>query len=463
MNNIEYITAINKSLAINEHKRKNIIRCQKEALDNPDNVEIQIFMGLCVSFLSFLLPLNKAIAIISVHFLEENYDERDISKNSYPLMTIENVFENMAHDISLDFAYDIIIDKKLDCNTYAKSELKRSIKEGNLQLFKDTIKEYNIDYKPASDYCSYFCAFINRQREMESNIDVLPEEGLENNISLNIRAINEDNKSQTIKILKNYDCSDDDINEVTQDIETYSLKTLDNSSIDSVISYFLNFFSLFFKKMNDSAKEGMFNYYDKHLIGDFIEKKKAEIPILNAYFTFFTKGDLFGDDFVLEKADHTEFLKMIEQRISIETSEQQKLLENKNNNICNYELVANPQIEELPLLKDYDCNREIIMRAIEQGYMELVKVGEHYKYNWKFSAKTILYYFCGRLFMGDRTKSEKNKKNQWIKGESKQQFPRKPLSVLFLYNGEPLNPKNINQRSKGKCPKKYKDIDKLFE
>ena len=145
MNNIEYINAIKNALAIKEDERKEIEQYQKMALDNPDNVKLKTYIGLYVFRWSFFLPLGRVLDIIIVRILEEDYNEWDNLKNSHPLMTIESVFENMTHDISLDIAYDII-DKKLDCNTYAKSELKRSIKECNLQLFKDTIKEYNIPF-----------------------------------------------------------------------------------------------------------------------------------------------------------------------------------------------------------------------------------------------------------------------------------------------------------------------------
>ena len=468
MNNIEYINAIKNALAIKEDERKEIEQYQKMALDNPDNVKLKTYIGLYVFRWSFFLPLGRVLDIIIVRILEEAYNEWDNLKNSHPLMTIESVFENMTHDISLDIAYDII-DKKLDCNTYAKSELKRSIKECNLQLFKDTIKEYNIDYKPASDSCSHLCCSTNMQKEMKSRIEALSEEGTEEDISLMFRALYEDVRSQTIKNFKNDGYSDEDINEIKPNIEIVSRCTLDYSSIDTFLDSLsinnLITFYLFVNSINDFAKQDLLNEYDKHLIGNFIEKKKAEMPIVHAYFTSFTKGDIFGDDFVLEKADHTEFLKMIEQCVSIETSEQQKLLDNKSNDICNYELVANPEIEELPLLKDFhyyvENPRETIMRAIKKGYMELVKVGEDYKYNWKSDKKNRLIYFCGRLVMGDHIKSEENKKNQWIKGESKQDFPRKPLAKLFLYNGKPL--KNVNDRAKGNCPPKYEDIDELFE
>ena len=468
MNNIEYINAIKNALAIKEDERKEIEQYQKMALDNPDNVKLKTYIGLYVFRWSFFLPLGRVLDIIIVRILEEDYNEWDNLKNSHPLMTIESVFENMTHDISLDIAYDII-DKKLDCNTYAKSELKRSIKECNLQLFKDTIKEYNIDYKPASDSCSHLCCSTNMQKEMKSRIEALSEEGTEEDISLMFRALYEDVRSQTIKNFKNDGYSDEDINEIKPNIEIVSRCTLDYSSIDTFLDSLsinnLITFYLFVNSINDFAKQDLLNEYDKHLIGNFIEKKKTEMPIVHAYFISFTKGDIFGEDFVLEKADHAEFLKMIEQCVSIETSEQQKLLDNKSNDICNYELVANPEIEELPLLKDFhyyvENPRETIMRAIKKGYMELVKVGEDYKYNWKSDKKNRLEYFCGRLLMGDHIKSEENKKNQWIKGESKQKFPRKPLAKLFLYNGKPL--KNVNDRAKGNCPPKYEDIDELFE
>ena len=102
MNNIVYINAIKNALAIKEDERKEIEQYQKMALDNPDNVKLKTYIGLYVFRWSFFLPLGRVLDIIIVRILEEDYNEWDNLKNSHPLMTIESVFENMTHDISLD-------------------------------------------------------------------------------------------------------------------------------------------------------------------------------------------------------------------------------------------------------------------------------------------------------------------------------------------------------------------------
>ena len=131
MNNIEYINALKSALAIKEDDRKAIEQCYLMALDNPDNVQLNTFIRLWEFRLLFAFPLARLLLnVILIRVLEDNMDDWDISKNSYTTMTIESVFKNMAHDISPDIACDIIIDKHLDCNPYAKSELKRSRDSG---------------------------------------------------------------------------------------------------------------------------------------------------------------------------------------------------------------------------------------------------------------------------------------------------------------------------------------------
>ena len=489
MNNIEYINALKSALAIKEDDRKAIEQYQKMALDNSNNVKFKTIVGLLGFHYLFFKPLFQVITVIIKRINEDNVDDWDISKNSYTLMTIESVFKNMTQDISPEMACDTIIDKHLDCNPYAKSELKRSIKECNLQLFKDTIKEYNINYKPASDYCSHLCFVLNMQKPIDNSIEKCivsfnPEALSTDEINLYSQATLEDWKSNIINICKEDGCSDEDINELKKEIEF----SLDFSSIntfsESLSICTLISFRRLVNSINDYAKEELLNYYDKHLIGNFIEKKKAEMPIVQCCFNLFTKGDIFGDDFVFMEIHHTEFLKIIEQCVSIETNEQQMLLDNKNIGICNNEqVVANPKFEELPLPSILACDeekaREIIMRAIKKGYMELIKVEGHYKYNWTFDTRSTLVYFCGRLCMGDYTESKTGMKKVWHREEAtksetgnknksctkKSKFPRKPLSQLFLYNGKPTTDVNYGYRSRNDIysPDESEKVDELFE
>ena len=86
---------------------------------------------------------------------------------------------------------------------------------------------------------------------------------------------------------------------------------------------------------------------------------------------------------------------------------------------------------KLPIIlsaKLTDENKAAFEKAVEKGYI-INKEGEEGKLTWQLS-KTLLAYFCGRLFAADYLRySKSQKKYLWMKGEGK--FPAKPLGDIF--------------------------------
>jgi hypothetical protein len=487
MNRVDYINALKSALEINKEEREYIEQCHKWALECQDDAQLNAFISLVNFLLAFYNPMNRVLNLITNRLREEYLYDWDISKCSFTLMTIEKVYENMTQDISFDTSCDIIIDKHLVCCPYAKSELKRSIKERNLQLFKDTIKEYNIDYKPASDYCSHICLNSNIQRDIRNrfdkaveeyrNAEELHKEDILKGYSLRYRAICEDVQSKMKKKYREDGWSYKDVTDFNRIIEKVLKCPLDFSSPDTLInSMTINCKRGFYQSVHSLsayAKAHLLNEYDKSLIGTFIEKKKTDMPIVQEYFALFTKGDVLGDDFVFTEPEDVDFLEMIEQDVSGETNEQQVLPDDENTGISNFKIVANPTLAELPLphVLAWDENkaREIIMRAIYKGYMELLQEEQQYIYNWRISKIVALVYFCGRLCCGDYTEYAKksNVKSEWIKGDG-EELPKTELLKLFRYKRNKLKEGSFQYRRDSQKRSfyktdNYKMIDELFE
>lgn len=75
-----------------------------------------------------------------------------------------------------------------------------------------------------------------------------------------------------------------------------------------------------------------------------------------------------------------------------------------------------------------DENKAAFEKAVAKGYI-INKEGEEGKLTWQLS-KTLLAYFCGRLFAGDYLRySKSQEKYLWMKGKGK--FPAKPLGDTF--------------------------------
>lgn len=114
---------------------------------------------------------------------------------------------------------------------------------------------------------------------------------------------------------------------------------------------------------------------------------------------------------------------------------------------------------KLPIIlsaKLTDENKAAFEKAVEEGYI-INKEGEEGKLTWQLS-KTLLAYFCGRLFAADYLRySKSQEKYLWMKGEGK--FPAKPLGDIFGID----DLKQLRQKRFLKpAPDDYELIEELF-
>lgn len=96
-------------------------------------------------------------------------------------------------------------------------------------------------------------------------------------------------------------------------------------------------------------------------------------------------------------------------------------------------------------------------KVIEKGYITKTESG--YVLSKKFS-KTLLAYLCGKIFCNDYIKIDGNNEEIWKAGKENLFFPEKDINMFF-------SEKNIGVIRRGKignkAPKRWKEIDSLFE
>lgn len=95
-------------------------------------------------------------------------------------------------------------------------------------------------------------------------------------------------------------------------------------------------------------------------------------------------------------------------------------------------------------------------RAVEQGYIEVRAEGG---LRWTLESQTLLAYFCGRLWSGDRGAYSRRKKAMvWIMGDQGT-FPAAALGRLF---GNTSLKQTRNRRRNMTLPEQFQIIDFLF-
>lgn len=473
MNYRDYIKDIKTALEIEEVDRNNLDQleqCRTKDSEDSDNAQLNTFINECRFFCAFIKPLYKACDIIDKRINKERRVDFDSFNGSYSLMTVEEVFDNMAHDISFDTAR-YIVNNRLNCGSFAKSELLRSIKERNQQLFKNTIKEYCVDYKPASNFCYEFCFYSNIIKEV-NRVWIEAEQNLKNdlleeNIPLIFRAYCENHKSIINNSMREIGYSEEYITEVQLYLSNLTDDFFGETLIESFCKGVNYLFLLLLFRLRVFVDNQELNDFDKPLIYQFVKDKREQMPIVQDYFTSYTIGDLFGDNFDVIKSDNNESLKLIDQIFLNETNERQ-MLANDDNVVSNPETVESPNIEDLPLPSKLaygeEQTRGILMRAIQERYMKLVKVGHDYKYNWSKS-NALLVYFCGCLCCGDYTKIENGSYRNWVWGDG-EELPRTELSKLFLVKGSGhlnFDKRSTYKRDNTPSPKGSEEIDKLIK
>ena len=117
-----------------------------------------------------------------------------------------------------------------------------------------------------------------------------------------------------------------------------------------------------------------------------------------------------------------------------------------------------PILEELPLLlRETMLDAKAFIRAVKEGY--IVKGDEGVRLKWMLGSQTLLAYFCGRLWSGDKGQFSRRKGRMvWQTGTGI--FPDAQLSRLF---GSPALKQTRYRRRDLVLPAHHELVDRLFE
>ena len=95
--------------------------------------------------------------------------------------------------------------------------------------------------------------------------------------------------------------------------------------------------------------------------------------------------------------------------------------------------------------------------AVKEGYIEVADDGKHLR--WMLGNKTLLAYFCGKLWCGDKGfRSRRNGGMTWLTGKGA--FPGAELNRLFECS---VLKQTRNNRRNLKLPEHYELVDALFD
>ena len=118
------------------------------------------------------------------------------------------------------------------------------------------------------------------------------------------------------------------------------------------------------------------------------------------------------------------------------------------------ELVAE-LVKRLPMKLRIGVRAEVLSAALQEG---LLSVDDEGRWLWLLESKTLLAYFCGRMWCGDTPLYSKRASGYiWQSGEGR--FPRKDLVALFgVRNLRTLR----EQRYMGLLPVGWELVEKIF-
>ena len=133
----------------------------------------------------------------------------------------------------------------------------------------------------------------------------------------------------------------------------------------------------------------------------------------------------------------------------------QEALTNPRVSSFDQELVAE-LVKRLPMKLRIGVRAELLMAALQEGLVTVTADGH---WQWQLESKTLLAYFCGRMWCGDTPIYSKRANGYiWQSGEGR--FPRKDLVELFgVRNLRTLR----EQRYMGLLPIGWELVEKIFE
>ncbi len=133
----------------------------------------------------------------------------------------------------------------------------------------------------------------------------------------------------------------------------------------------------------------------------------------------------------------------------------QEALTNLRVSSLDQELVAE-LVKRLPMKLRIGVRAEVLSVALQEGLVTVTADGH---WQWQLESKTLLAYFCGRMWCGDTPLYSKRASGYiWQSGEGR--FPRKDLVALFgVRNLRTLR----EQRYMGMLPMGWELVDKIFD
>lgn len=113
-------------------------------------------------------------------------------------------------------------------------------------------------------------------------------------------------------------------------------------------------------------------------------------------------------------------------------------------------------VNHLPEKLRQGVRQDVLRNAMEQGYLS---VTPEYKLTWMHESKTLLAYFCGRMWCGDSSHYSCEAHTHIWDRAMKKMFPEKDLTVLF---GE----RNLRTLRKNRdlcpLPEGWQEIESFF-
>ena len=112
-------------------------------------------------------------------------------------------------------------------------------------------------------------------------------------------------------------------------------------------------------------------------------------------------------------------------------------------------------VKRLPVKLRTGVRAEVLMAALQEG---LVTVTDDGRWQWQLESKTLLAYFCGRMWCGDTPLYSKHARG-WVWQSGQGRFPRKDLVELFgVRNLRTLR----EQRFMALLPNGWEQVEKIF-
>lgn len=110
-------------------------------------------------------------------------------------------------------------------------------------------------------------------------------------------------------------------------------------------------------------------------------------------------------------------------------------------------------VKQLPMKLRYKADPRVLTLAVEQCY---IAIDEQGRLRWLLESKTLLAYFCGRMWCGDTPRNARGRQ-VWVQGGCS--FPAKDLDALFAAT----NLRTLREkRKKSLLPTGAELVDTLF-